>query len=458
MPKKLVNLLLFVGLGWIFISATVDLNNLFNYANQDIPDYITKDNTDGNPINDKTATLGRVLFYDKNLSSDGTIACASCHIQAHAFGDPSVQSMGVNGLTGRHSMRLVNARFTREGHFFWDERAERLEDQVSLPMRDHIEMGFSGINGDPSMEDLLEHLESIDYYSLLFDFTFGDAEITENRMQLALAQFIRSIQSFDSRFDEGFVHVNSTIDPFPNFTEEENRGKNLFVNSLGCVNCHIPPGFAITIHSLNNGVITVAGKPGEIDITNIRAPSLRDLVNSEGVLNDPLMHDGSFTSLLDVVNHYNNIPNNPANTNLDTRLMDNNGDPQQLNLTEAQKLALIAFLKTLTGSDVYTNEKWSNPFCPDGSLDIVGGSACISEGDVSPFVSILPNPVVDTATIETNLGAIKISVYDSAGRLLLEKRANEQTTIDFGGMASGLYFVKITSGNGLQITNRLVKK
>ncbi len=458
MKNKLITSLLLLAFGWILISATIDLDNLFNYANQDTPDYITKDNTEDNPIEDKAATLGRVLFYDKNLSSDGTIACASCHIQAHAFGDPSVQSPGVNGLSARHSMRLVNPRFSREKHFFWDERAETLEDLITQPIQDHIEMGYSGTNGDPNMDDLIIHLESIDHYNTLFEFAFGDTEITENRMQLALAQFIRSIQSFDSRFDEGIMQVSHIGEPFPNFTPQENMGKDLFINSVGCVNCHIPPEFSITLHSQNNGVITVAGMPGEIDLTISHPPSLRDLVNPDGSLNGPLMHDGSFTSLLDVVNHYNNIPNNPANTNLDGRLTDANGEPQQLNLTEDQKQELIAFLKTLTSSDIYTNEKWSNPFDPDGSIEIIGGTLGISEGSLTPFISISPNPVVHNATIETNLGHFKIWVYNNTGKLLFQKEANTQTILDFSTIATGLYFVKITTENGLQITKRLLKK
>lgn len=462
MKNKLISSLLLLALGSVLMSATIDLDNLFNYANQDIPDYISNDNTDGNPINDKAATLGRVLFYDKNLSSDGTIACASCHHQDRAFGDPNVQSIGVNGLTARHSPRLVNTRFSREVHFFWDERAETLEAQTTMPIQDHVEMGYSGANGDPSIENLINHLEGIEYYNTLFGFAFGDTEITENRMQLALAQFLRSIQSFDSRFDEGFMQVSNTSEPFPNFTDQENRGKHLFINTpdagTGCADCHNPPEFSIGIHSQNNGVITVAGMPGEIDLTITNPPSLRNLVNPDGSLNSPLMHDGSFTSLLEVINHYNNIPNNPANTNLDTRLTDVNGEPQQLNLTEGQKQDLVAFLKTLSGTDIYTNEKWSDPFNPDGSINIIGGTLGISEESLNPFISVTPNPVIHNATIETNLGHFKIWVYDNTGKLLFQKQANKQTILDFSSIATGLYFAKITTENGMQITKRILKK
>lgn len=454
--NNFLKLSIILAFGLIFISATIDLNHLFNYANQDIPDYIIQDNTGNNPINDRAATLGRVLFYDKKLSNNGSIACASCHVQEHAFGDPNVQSQGVNGLTGRHSMRLVNARFSSEDSFFWDERAETLEEQTTQPLRDHIEMGFSGTNGDPTFDDLINYLQSIDYYNTLFEFAYGDSQITENRMQLALAQFIRSIQSFDSRFDEGLVQVTYVNEPFPNFTPQENSGKDLFLN-VGCADCHLPSGFALHINSLNNGVITVAGMPGEIDITNERAPSLRDLVKPDGTLNGPFMHDGSFATLLEVVNHYNHIPNNPENTNLDSRLMDPNGEPQQLNLTEGEKRDLVAFLKTLGGSDMYTNEKWSNPFEPDGSIKIIGEVLTISEENALPTISIFPNPVIHTATIETNQGEFKVSIYSNTGKLLFEKDAFSKTEIDLTSFATGLYFVLISSESETKITRKLIK-
>lgn len=91
--------------------GAINPESLYNYANQSIPGYITKDNSAGNFITNKGATLGRVLFYDKNLSSNNTISCSSCHQQANAFGDTNIASTGVNGTTGRHSMRLINTRF-----------------------------------------------------------------------------------------------------------------------------------------------------------------------------------------------------------------------------------------------------------------------------------------------------------------------------------------------------------
>ena len=170
--KKISKLVTLIGLLFILISGTIDLDDLFNYETQNIPSYITKDNTpETNQINNEITTLGRVLFYDKNLSENNTIACASCHQQAFAFSDPLTSSVGLNGgNTGRHSMRLVNSRFSNEEKFFWDERATSLENQVTQPIQDHIEMGFSGTNGDPDFNELIAKLSAIDYYQTLFDF------------------------------------------------------------------------------------------------------------------------------------------------------------------------------------------------------------------------------------------------------------------------------------------------
>lgn len=351
----------------------IDLDNLYNYASPSIPGYIDKDNSAGREISDEGATLGRILFYDKQLSVNNTISCASCHQQSMAFGDPEQLSTGVNGMTGRHSMRLINSRYADETEFFWDERANSLEDQTTQPIQDHIEMGFSGQNGDPDLNALIVKLEELDYYQELFTFVYGDANITEARMQSAMAQFIRSIHSFDSRYDLGRRQVNGNNQNFPNFTEEENQGKRLFMTApgnggAGCNGCHRAPEFDIDPNSDNNGVTTVANMMQNMDFTVSRAPSLRDLTKTDGSLNGPMMHDGSFTTLRQVIDHYNDIMITPGNNNLDRRLrgggpgMGPNGNGQSLQLSEVEKNALESFLRTLSGSMVYTDPKWSDPF------------------------------------------------------------------------------------------------
>lgn len=352
---------------------TINLNSLSNYANQTIPNYITKDNSTLNPITNKGATLGRVLFYDVNLSSDNTISCASCHQQANAFGDTELASNGVNGTTGRHAMRLINTRFAIESKFFWDERAISLEVQSTMPIKNHGEMGFSGTDGDLTFDNLIAKLSAIGYYKELFKFVYGSEEITEVKIQTALAQFIRSIQSFDSKYDIGRAQVTNDNQPFPNFTAQENQGKNLFLNppifnengsrtggGFGCAGCHAAPEFDIDPNTKNNGIIGVLNGTG-IDITNTRAPSLRDLVKTNGTINGPMMHTGVFTDLQTVIGHYGAINIAVGNTNLDPRLTPG-GNPQRLNLNADEVNAVIAFLKTLSGTNVYTDPKWANPF------------------------------------------------------------------------------------------------
>jgi cytochrome c peroxidase len=350
----------------------IDFDNLSNYSNQPIPNYITKDNTAGNNITDEVATLGRILFYDKSLSNNGTVSCASCHKQEFAFSDNVTVSNGVNGTTGRHSMRLVNARFANEQNFFWDERANSLEQQTTMPIKDHVEMGFSGENGDLSFEDLISNLETTEYYPQLFEFAFGNSEISETKIQLALAQFVRSIQSFDSKYDSGRSQVATDGEPFPNFTAEENNGKQLFLQppvfnnqgirvngGIGCAGCHQAPEFDIDPNTLNNGVIGIANGTGS-DLLVTRSPSLRDVVKSNGTSNGPFMHIGVSDNFMTVLTHYNVI-STVGNNNLDPRLMPG-GNPQQLNLTQQERNDVFEFIKTISGTNIYTDSKWSNPF------------------------------------------------------------------------------------------------
>ena len=350
----------------------IDLANLENYANQGKPAYILKDNTPpGNQISNAGATLGRVLFYDKRLSRNNTVSCSSCHQQAHAFSDSAIASLGVAGTTGRHSTRLPNARFGTEVHFFWDERAATLENQATQPIRNAIEMGFSGTGVDPDFSDLISRLSATIEYPVLFNFVFGSPAIDETRIQNAIAQFVRSIQSFDSKYDVGRA-VTPGNQPFPNFTASENNGKQLFLGpanagGAGCAGCHRPPEFDIDPNSRNNAVIAAIG--GGTDLTNTRSPSLRNLADATGQLNGPFMHNGNFTTLAQVINHYDVIP--ADNPNLDPRLRRPGGGVQRLNLTPQEKIDLEAFLLTLSGTAVYTERKWSNPFSAAGTITLI---------------------------------------------------------------------------------------
>jgi cytochrome c peroxidase len=312
-----------------------------------------------------------VLFYDKKLSANNTVSCGSCHRQEFGFGDTAIASQGVNGKTGRHSMRLVNARFGTETRFFWDKRVNTLEEQTTKPIQDHNEMGYSGLNGDQNLKDLISKISQVDYYKELFTFVYGTEEVTELKIQNALAQFIRSIQSFDAKYDAGRAQVANDNNNFPNFTAQENAGKNLFLTpptfgpnsirtggGLGCNACHNAPEFDIDPRSLSNGIGgSLSGGP---DFTNTRSPSLRNLTNPTGNVNGPMMHTAVIKDLQAAIGHYGNLTNAANNNpNLDPRLKPN-GIGQQLQLNQQEVQSVIAFLKTLSGSDVYTNKKWSN--------------------------------------------------------------------------------------------------
>lgn len=333
----------------------------FNYVNQAVPSYIKpftleSDNTpDDNPVTDHGATLGRVLFYEKNLSINNSISCGSCHVQKFAFSDTNTLSNGFDGgLTARHSMSLTYAKYYQPGHFFWDTRAATLEDQVLMPVEDPVEMGMT-------VTKVIERLGEIPFYEQLFVNAFGDSKITELRIRKALAQFIRSINTYDSKFDEGMRLTGNANLNFPNFSPIENNGKRLFLGRAGCVPCH-GSNLQIAIEPENNGLDSIITDNGLYDVTlrdsdrgRFKVGSLRNIA-----LTAPYMHDGRFKTLLEVVEHYNSkVKKSPT---LSTILRDQNGEPIRLNLNELEKQSIVLFLKTLTDSSSLRHEKFSDPF------------------------------------------------------------------------------------------------
>lgn len=339
------------------------------------PAYIGKDLRLGEDVDDKLATLGRVLFYDSTLSLNNSVSCASCHQQQAAFGDPMSRSVGLDGgLTGRQSMRLVNIRYAAEMRMFWDERADDLNDQVTQPIQDHIEMGFSGTGDQPAIDSLLTKLSALDHYQQLFKWAFESSDITEAKIASALEHFVFSIESFDSKYDDGFAQAGGAAGPYSNFTQSENRGKQLFMappqinaqgvrtgGGAGCAGCHRPPEFDIDPNTHNNGLDKVAGNPAGFDTTNTRSPSLRDVLGMDGTPNTPMMHTGNFIEFTTVVEHYNEVIPDINNTTVDNRLV-RGGNRIQLELTGTERQDLENFVKTLTGSNVYVDNRWSNPF------------------------------------------------------------------------------------------------
>ncbi len=349
----------------------------FNYADPNLPNHFKTEtlgfhgqvplmNADTTPANNPTtdtgATLGRVLFYDKNLSKNRTVACASCHKAEFGFSDNAVLSKGFDGGdTGRHSMGLTQARFYGPKSFFWDQRAKSLEEQVLMPFQDPVEMGMT-------LDTLAARANAADYYPALFKAAFGDEQITTERISLALAQFVRSMVSTGSKYDLGRKKVSKRSDDFPNFTAEENLGKKLFVmpppmGGKGCFVCHSGEGFIATEATSNGldltpsttdvGVGGVTKQPS--DSGTFKVPSLRNVA-----LRAPYMHDGRFATLEAVIEHYSTGVQ--ASPNLGVPFFANNGKVTQLNMTDLHKAALVAFLKTLTDVAMTQDPKFSDPF------------------------------------------------------------------------------------------------
>jgi cytochrome c peroxidase len=380
-----------IALSWIFVSCqkedpqsevekvVLNLPDIpYDYSTLNLPNHFTRnaqgsplptsvngtDNTPlDNPITDDGATLGRVLFYDKNLSANSTISCASCHQQSKGFSDDAVLSIGFEGgKSRRHSMTLINARFYQRGRFFWDERAATLEEQVLMPFQDEVEMGMT-------LDEVVNRVKTQSYYPELFEKAFGSPDVDADKIAKALAQFVRSIVSYSSKYDTGRSMVMNPGANFPNFTSEENLGKNLFFQTIpngggACFGCHTTEAFiSANPGPQNNGLDAFSDADlgaGEvfrnpIFVGRFKTSSLRNIE-----MTAPYMHDGRFSTLEEVVEHYNSgIQSHPT---LSPALTDPLGNPVRLQFSEAEKSALVAFLKTLTDPGISTEVKWSDPF------------------------------------------------------------------------------------------------
>ncbi|MEP4076942.1 cytochrome-c peroxidase [Haloferula sp.] len=350
----------------------------YNYANPSLPanlltaQVIAQDNTPvGNATTDAGSYLGRVLFYDKRLSFNHTTSCSSCHLAEHGFSDPRQFSVGFEGgLTGRNSMGLTNNKFYVRENYFWDERAATLEEQVLMPIQDPVEMGMS-------LPLLVTRLSAEPFYAELFTDAFGTATVDSDRISRALAQFVRSIVSGETKFDEARANGFSQT-----LTTEEELGRQIYNgNNTGggnatCSACHgtdnfVPQNF-IRNNGLENpytdqGLGAVTGQTG--DNGRFKVPSLRNIE-----LTAPYMHDGRFATLEEVVEFYNSgVVDHP---NLAAQLSQpatppspgSPPEPMRLNLDQSEKDALVAFMKTLTDTAVVTDPKFSDPFLTDADL------------------------------------------------------------------------------------------
>ena len=324
----------------------------FNYSNIDLPGHLSESGFNGlsdntpidNTITDAGATLGRVLFYDTKMSKNNAVSCGSCHHQAIAFSDVGAVSTGFEGLkTTRNSMPISNLRFSK--NFFWDTGVTSLEQQVLEPVKNHIEMGME------DLDFLVEKLNRTDYYPALFEKAYGSTEITSEKVSKSLAQFLRAMVSYESKFDKG-METN-----FSNFSELEKMGMDLFNDHerTSCADCHRPNlNFGPQWRDNANIGLDLVYEDEGAGNGRFKIPSLRNVA-----LTAPYMHDGRYNTLEEVIDHYSdNIQNHP---DLDWTLR-GGGGAKRMDLNPLEKRAMIAFLKTLTDESYTEDPKYSNPF------------------------------------------------------------------------------------------------
>ncbi|MCB0707325.1 MAG: cytochrome-c peroxidase [Saprospiraceae bacterium] len=323
----------------------------FTYGNFPDPDLPSD-----NPLSIAGVELGRMLFYEKMLSKDGSQACASCHLQTDAFTDIRQFSVGVEGLNGkRQAMAAFNLAWHQNG-FFWDGRAPGLRDQSLMPIQDPLEM-------NETLEGVILKLSGSTAYRDQFVRAFENGKINALNISLALEQFMFTIVSVNSRYDQ-FVKGEVEL------SESEQRGYDLFFTEYDpwgsekggeCFHCHA--GFNFTNDRfMNNGLdaeaaftdegrFKVTGDPA--DRAKFKVPSLRNIA-----LTAPYMHDGRFATLEEVLDHY--IAGVKDSPTVDP-LMQYNLNPG-LDLDAQDKQDLINFLQTLTDLSLLDNAAYTNPF------------------------------------------------------------------------------------------------
>ncbi len=311
-----------------------------------------------NPLTVEGVTLGRLLFWDVDLSIDRTVSCGSCHLPEHGFADPNPYSFGVNGAVGtRNAMPLVNLGWAPS--YFWDGRALTLEEQILEPVPHPNEMALP-------WPDAVARLAADPDYPDLFARAFGDRSITSERVAQAIAQFLRTMVSADSKFDR-WRRGEATL------SDSEFRGYEMFLREGGdpettpggqfggdCFHCHTEAGLQFTDYLFrNNGLDPSfeadAGRAAvtglALDSGKFKVPTLRN-----AALTGPYMHDGRFATLEEVIEHYN-TGGVPSST-VDPFMKYESGG---LTLSAGQKADLLAFLHTLTDTAFVHRPEFSDP-------------------------------------------------------------------------------------------------
>ena len=310
-----------------------------------------------NPLTVEGIDLGRQLFYDVRLSGNNSQSCSECHVQNYTFGDPRRFSIGITGALGtRQSMTLINLGY--QHFFFWDGRSETLEDQIIQPVINPVEM-------NAQWSDVMEKLVLDTAYMTLFGKVFSTYDIDSTHVAKAIAQFLRTVVSSDSKYDK-WRRGEAT------FTESELNGYILFITEGGdpeqggggqwgadCFHCHLLAGMQFSDYELhNNGLDSVFTDLGRGEVTGepsdygrFKTPTLRNIEYSF-----PYMHDGRFQTLEEVIDHYNS--GGHFSETVDPFMKFTQGG---LQLTDEKKQDLLNFLKTFSDPEFIVNPDFSNP-------------------------------------------------------------------------------------------------
>jgi cytochrome c peroxidase len=314
-----------------------------------------------NPLTVEGVELGRLLFWEKRLSEDNSMSCGSCHLPEVNFADPAQYSTGVTGAVGtRNAMALINLGWASS--FFWDGRSPSLEDQIRDPVPHPSEMNLPW----PEAVAKLQADDTDTRYPERFFDAFGTTEISEDLVVMAIAQFVRTMISADSKFDRWRRGETD-------LTDSEYNGYQMFLREGGdpeevpggqfggdCFHCHGEAGLQFTDHLFHNNGLdpSFEADPGRASVTGspldsglFRTPTLRNVA-----LSAPYMHDGRFQTLEEVIEHYNS--GGVASSTIDPFMKYTTGG---LTLAPSQKADLLAFLHTLTDTVFVQNPAFQDP-------------------------------------------------------------------------------------------------
>ncbi len=434
---------------------------LANYSDIEIPEHYSfyeqfpnEQNSGAEEITDAGATLGRVLFYDRNLSQDRSISCGSCHQQAYGFAEPLSFSTGVDGSQEtRNSLAIADIGFSFYPGLYWDERESDLESLVL----DHFHHGM----GVQAIGDVLERVEESEFYQDLFTAAFGDSNITLDRVANAMSQFISSFKVVNTELDRA-IEENDWSDTMM-------AGREVFI--YHCFSCHstiipqadaydlIPslPFFSSLIGPHNNGLYEdygddlglqgLTGSPSDEGV--FKTPTLKNIS-----LTAPYMHDGSIETLEDVIEFYSAevYPHPVATLNSMpyTSPLDLPHPFIGFDFNDYEKSSLLVFLESLTDQSFIEDTKFSDPF------RLVATNI---EGESINGLSLFPNPLNSSTTIQMQDASEKIhivKVMDLSGKLVYEQVVNAPSfKFERGNLSAGIYLMKVWTDEGMT-TRKLI--